>query len=211
VSQFNGFPESWNHSCSVDRSASKSSLTKRQLSHASTVRAGTDTRLRWAAGLALIGCIISAYLALFQYGALSRVFDPVFGGASSARVLNYDLLRPVNRAIGLTIHDGLVGSLAYALEGCLALVLARSTRNTPLTVVYAATVVLAGLTGFALVALQAFAVGHWCALCLLSAGISELILILSLGELCAAWTATKAFFGRAFVSRIPLRARRHVA
>jgi hypothetical protein len=54
-------------------------------------------------------------------------------------------------------------------------------------VAYAALVASMGVTGLALVAVQAFAVGHWCALCLLSAAISELVLALSAGRLYASW------------------------
>lgn len=128
--------------------------------------------------LGLVGCGISIYLALDQYGVVAAVWDPVFGDGSQ-RVLHDDLLAPVSQTIGLPIHDALLGAIAYAVEAVLALAMRRPRRSDALAVAYVALVAMLGVTGLTLVAVQAIAVGAWCMLCLASAGISAAIVFIS--------------------------------
>ncbi len=137
-----------------------------------------------SAALAGLGTLISTYLALYQYGFVVNVWDPLFGDGS-ARVLHAGLLDPLSRALGVPLHDAAVGAVGYAIEGVLAWKLGRAklTASRRLLPLYALLVVLLGLTSLLLVVLQATWIGAWCTLCLASALISAAVVLLSRQEL----------------------------
>src|SRR5690349_8771442 len=95
--------------------------------------------------LAALGLAIAGYLTLVQLGVLARVFDPLFGEASSRAVL--DLTHPV--------PDAAAGTVAYVAE--LVLLLSRRAR------ILLGLILLGGaVTSVALIAIQPTIVGHWC-------------------------------------------------
>ncbi len=130
-----------------------------------------------AASLALVGCTLSLYLAIYQYGVIAHVWEPLFGNGSVG-VLQSGLLDPLSRLLGFPIHDALLGAGAYGTE----MVLALLPRTRPLAIAYCVVVLAMGLTGLALVILQGALLHAWCTLCLVSAAISEAIVILSTRE-----------------------------
>ena len=95
--------------------------------------------------LAAAGLAVSAYLAAHQLGLVGRVWDPVFGAASSAAVLGSAL------SGALPAPDALLGAAAYAAEVVLAVaVLAGAGR--PAVLAYGALAAGMGLVGLGLVA-----------------------------------------------------------
>jgi uncharacterized membrane protein len=127
-------------------------------------------------GLALAGVAVAAYLTLVQTGVVDHPWDPVFGHGSDSV-----LRSKVSRA--LPFPDASLGLAAYLAEAVLALTDAgdRWTRRPVLPLAYdALSVGLAG-AAVALVLLQAFVVGSWCLLCLVSAALS--LAILAVGRL----------------------------
>jgi uncharacterized membrane protein len=114
--------------------------------------------------LALIGCGVASYLALFQVHVTSSVWDPLLGSASSEKVLTW--ARPV--------PDALLGALAYLLEALLTAVGGEHRWRTNPRLVLLFGVVLAGLaaTSLVLILIQLLLVQAACSLCLLSAAIS---------------------------------------
>ncbi len=74
--------------------------------------------------LAGVGTIISAYLALFQWGLVDSIWDPVFGDGSE-RVLTSELAHRIDRAIRMP--DAALGAWAYLSE--VAFTLIGSTRR----------------------------------------------------------------------------------
>jgi uncharacterized membrane protein len=114
--------------------------------------------------LALVGCGIATYLTLYQLRVTAGVWDPLFGSASSERVLTW--ARPV--------PDALLGAIAYVVEAALTVLGGPDRWRTHPRLVLLFGVVLAGLalTSLALILIQALLIHAACSLCLLSAAIS---------------------------------------
>ena len=117
--------------------------------------------------LSLVGLAVAVTLTLFQVDAIGGIWEPFFGDGSR-KVLTSSLSK------ALPVPDASLGAVAYAAEAVLeAIGGPRRALDRPWLVV-AAGVVAAGL-GFAalvLIATQAFVVGAFCTLCLVSAAIS---------------------------------------
>ena len=125
--------------------------------------------------LAGVGFVISSYLALYEWGLIATVWDPVFGD-STARVLESDVSHRLYGWFG--VPDAALGAVAYLGDAVLGL--AGSTRRWQyrpwMVILFGIDVIPLGAVSAILVLLQATIVGYWCFLCLVSAAIS-LILI----------------------------------
>ena len=132
-----------------------------------------------AVGLAAIGLAVSVYLAAYQTHLLAAVWDPVFGSASSERVLRSALSR------ALPVPDALLGGLAYAGEVAIGLWVLRGAARLVL-LAYAALAGGMALVSVGLVAMQLLVVHHLCLLCLVSAVVSWAVAALVLPEGLAA-------------------------
>src|SRR5947209_6504497 len=130
-------------------------------------------RLRIAA-LAAIGLAIASALTLYQVGALSSVWDPVFGAASSRTVL--DLTSP--------LPDAAAGVLAYGAELVVTFIGGPDRwRTMPWTcLAFGALIVTGGIVSVALILVQWLVADAWCLLCLTSAAISFALLALRRAE-----------------------------
>jgi len=117
--------------------------------------------------LALTGCAIAVYLALYQVGVAASIWDPVFGLGSEVVVGS-----PLSRA--LPVPDALVGALAYGLDAVLGgLGGEERWRSAPWLVVLHGLVLLGlVLAGIVLVLAQALVLRTGCLLCLCSAAVS---------------------------------------
>jgi uncharacterized membrane protein len=117
---------------------------------------------------AAAGLAISVYLAAYQLGAIAAPWDPVFGPASSARVLHSALSR------ALPLPDAALGAIAYAVELAADLAGGGERWRTHPWLVLAFGAVVAGLAtvGASLVVVQAAVVRAGCTLCLCSALLS---------------------------------------
>jgi uncharacterized membrane protein len=138
------------------------------------------------AALALAGCAISSYLALYQYHVLGSVWDPFFDGGST-KVLTSSLSR------ALPVRDGAIGAAAYAVEAALELSGRTDRWRTQSWLVLLLGLVAAGVaaTGIGLVVSQPLIAHGFCTLCLASAGISIAVALLVSGEVRAAWRAVR--------------------
>jgi uncharacterized membrane protein len=137
------------------------------------------TRRAAALALAAAGLAASGDLAAYQLELVAKVWDPLFGPASSARVLHSALSR------ALPVPDALLGALAYAAELAAGLVAWRWPRR-PVLLAYGAIAALLALSSVGLVAIQALVVRHFCLLCLASAAISWAVAALVVPESLAA-------------------------
>ena len=63
----------------------------------------------WLVGVAVLGFVVSSYLALYQYGLLEDVWEPFFG-RDSEKVLHSFL------STLLPVPDAAFGAAAYALD-----------------------------------------------------------------------------------------------
>ncbi|HEX9051431.1 MAG TPA: vitamin K epoxide reductase family protein [Anaeromyxobacter sp.] len=138
-----------------------------------------------AAGLAL-----SVYLAAYQLGAVAAPWDPLFGPASSARVLHSALSR------ALPLPDAAAGAIGYAAELAADLAGGRDRWRTHpwLVLAFGAIVAALALVGATLVVVQAAIVRAGCTLCLCSAllSIGVAIAVAAGGEVQAAFRVARA-------------------
>jgi len=126
-------------------------------------------------GLALVGLVVSAYLAAYQLGLIGRVWDPVFGSDASRAVLH----SVVDRV--LPVPDALLGAGAYAAEVALGLAVLVTARRL-VRVAYGLLALGMAAVSLGLVLLQALVVRHACSLCLVSAVVSWLVATLVVPE-----------------------------
>jgi uncharacterized membrane protein len=133
------------------------------------------------AALAFVAFAIATYLALYQWRFLDSVWDPVFG-EQSARVLDSDVSEQIRR--WTVIPDGALGAIAYLSDVIFAL--AGSVRRWQyrpwLVVVFGLDIIPIGGVSAILVFMQAFVVGSYCFLCLVTAAISLLLIWLAYDE-----------------------------
>lgn len=141
-----------------------------------------------AVGLAALGFGISVYLAAYQADLLEAVWDPLFGPASSERVLRSALSR------ALPVPDALLGASAYAAEVALGLAVLRSGAGDAL-LAYAGLASLMAASSAGLVAVQWLLVHHYCLLCLASAAVSWTVAALVVPEGLAALAGRRRWRG----------------
>ena len=136
-------------------------------------------RLSFAAR-AFVGLCIATYLALYQVGVFSNVWEPFFG-SGSREVLTSAFSR------SLPVPDASLGALAYLTELVLSFIGGRDRwRTLPWTTIVLGFVVSFGaVVSILLMIVQPVVVGTWCTLCLASAVISVLMIGPAMDELLA--------------------------
>ena len=141
---------------------------------------GWSQRLAVAA-LALLAFLIAAYLALYQWRFIDTVWDPVFGD-QSMHVLDSDVSETMRGWI--RIPDGALGAIAYLSDVIFALAgSARRWQYRPwLVMLFGLDIIPIGGVSAILVFMQAFVVGSYCFLCLVTAAISLLLIFLAYDE-----------------------------
>jgi len=138
---------------------------------------------RWimiATGFA--GFVVSRYLAMFQLGYISHVWDPFFGFAEGTKqVLNSKMSHM------WPISDAGLGTVSYTFEFLMGYMGSPSRwRTMPWMVAFFGILVIPlGLTHILLVISQPMVVHHWCALCLLAAAIMLPMIPLEVDEVVA--------------------------
>jgi hypothetical protein len=135
-------------------------------------------------GLALLGFGIATYLALYQWRVIDSVWDPYFGDQSMA-VLDSEVSHQMRR--WLLIPDAALGAVAYLGDAIYGI--AGTTRRWQyrpwMVVLFGLDVIPLGAVGAVLVLLQAAVVGAFCTLCIASAVISLIMLVLAVDEVWA--------------------------
>lgn len=117
--------------------------------------------------VAMVGFCIATYLALFQYGVVSTVWEPFFGDGS-ATVLESKLSHV------LPVSDAVLGAASYLADAVAgALFGIRRWRTHPwIVIVFGIAVGPLGVISVLLVIAQPVLYGAFCTLCLVSAVIS---------------------------------------
>jgi uncharacterized membrane protein len=134
----------------------------------------------WLVAVALVGFAVSGYLALYQLGYFSEVWEPFFGNGS-ADVLHSALSRV------LPIPDAALGAAAYLADGVTGLIGARDRwRSMPwMVILFGLAVGPLGLVSIVLVIAQPVWLHAWCTLCLVSALISLVMIGPAMDEVLA--------------------------
>jgi uncharacterized membrane protein len=145
-----------------------------------------------AAALAMTGCGIATYLALYQLGIVAHVWEPFFGDGSRV------ILKESAVTHLLPVPDAALGAGAYLLEAVAECVGGRQRWRTWPAAVFATGAVAAGLglAAVVLVACQAFWFQAYCTLCLASAACSLVLGVFVAPELGAAVGRHKNFSRR---------------
>lgn len=134
--------------------------------------------------IALGGFAISVYLALYQWDLIGGVWDPLFGDGSQ-RVLDSHASERMRRWI--RIPDAALGAIGYLSEAVFGL--AGSTRRWQyrpwLVLLFGFDVIPLGVVSVVLVVMQGLVVKAWCTLCLVTAVISLVLVVLAYDEVWA--------------------------
>lgn len=130
--------------------------------------------------LGLFGFFLARYMAGYQLGYLSSVWDPFFG-----RGTEIILKSEVSRA--WPISDAGLGAVVYLIEALSgAMGDARRWRMMPwMVAIFGFAVIPLGVVSIALVIMQPLVIGQWCTLCLIAAGAMLVMIALSLDEVVA--------------------------
>lgn len=133
---------------------------------------------------ATIAVIIATYMGLYQLRIIHSAWDPIFG-SGTMQVLDSAVSHDITRMV--RVPDAILGVIAYL--GDIIFALAGSTQrwyDRPwLVFIFAIDVILLGVVSAILVSLQGFSVGSWCFLCLCSATISLILVVLAIDEVRA--------------------------
>lgn len=130
--------------------------------------------------LALIGFLVSRYLAAFQLGHIDAVWDPFFGQGTERIITS-----SVSEA--WPIPDAGVGAVTYLIEALTGLVGDRRRWRTMPWLVLAFGLMIVPLGGVSIffIMIQPVLLGDWCTICLATAAISVIMIPYSLDELLA--------------------------
>lgn len=134
----------------------------------------------WLVLVAGIGFAISGYLALYQWNVLHTVWEPFFGNGSE-KVLHSFLSRI------FPLPDAAVGALAYLLDAVTGAIggTARWRTMPWMVVLFGLAVGPLGIVSVLLVISQPIVIEAWCTLCLVSAGISLVMIGPAMDEVLA--------------------------
>ncbi len=134
----------------------------------------------WLIMVAVVGGVISGYLAWYQWGAVPSVWEPWFGSGSE-RVLHSELSRL------LPIPDAALGTLAFGLDAVTGAIGGTKRWKTMpwMVVLFGLAVGPLGLVSVLLVIAQAVWLQAWCTLCLMSAVISIMMIGPAMDEVLA--------------------------
>jgi uncharacterized membrane protein len=131
-------------------------------------------------GLAVIGFVMAAYLALYQFRVLPTVWEPLFGEGSVV-ILN----SPVSRA--LPVSDAALGALGYVADAVAGIIgSTRRWKTMPwLVILFGIFVGPLGGISVLLVILQPVLYDSWCTICLATAVISVVMIGPAMDEVLA--------------------------
>jgi hypothetical protein len=136
--------------------------------------------------LAVIGLLVSRYLAAYQLGHVPGVWDPFFAGSPDGRNGTEEIITSeVSRA--WPVSDAAVGGLTYALEILTGIVGSqRRWRTMPwLVLLFGLMIVPLGVVSITFIVIQPIVIGTWCTLCLVAAAAMLIQIPYSLDELLA--------------------------
>lgn len=132
--------------------------------------------------VAMIAVVIAIYMGLYQWRLIDHVWDPVFG-EQSQKVLDSDVSHTMRK--WFRMPDSIMGALAYLGDVIFAFAgSSRRWQDRPwLVILFGIDVIPLGIVSAVLVFMQGTVVGSWCFLCLVTAVISLLLVILAYDEI----------------------------
>jgi nucleoside-diphosphate-sugar epimerase/uncharacterized membrane protein len=137
-------------------------------------------------GLAVIGLLISRYLAAYQLEHVQSVWEPFFAGSPDPKNGTEEIITSeVSRA--WPVPDAAVGALTYALEILTGIIgSTRRWRTMPwLVLLFGLMIVPLGVVSITFIVIQPIVIGTWCTLCLIAAAAMLIQIPYSLDEMLA--------------------------
>lgn len=135
--------------------------------------------------LAILGLIMSRYMAAYQLGHVDAVWEPFFSGTGGQNGTESIITSDVSEA--WPVPDAGLGAMVYVLEIITGLVGGRNRwRTMPWVVVaFGIMIVPLGVVSITFIIIQPIVIGTWCTLCLIGAAAMLLQIPYSLDELLA--------------------------
>jgi hypothetical protein len=134
--------------------------------------------------LAGVAFLIAAYLALYQWRLIDDVWDPIFG-AQTRLVLDSETSESMRK--WMRMPDAALGAIAYLGDALFGL--AGSTRRWQyrpwMVILFGIDVIPLGIVSAVLVVIQGVVIGAWCFLCLVTAVISLVLVLVAYDEVWA--------------------------
>lgn len=152
--------------------------------------------------LALLGFILSRYMAAYQLGHIDSVWEPFFAGSGAGALNGTEQIITSDVSEAWPVPDAGLGGMVYALEILLGLVgSTRRWRTMPWVVAtFGLLIVPLGVVSITFVIIQPILIGPLCTLCLIGALAMLLQIAYSLNEL----VATGEFLHRRWRSGVPV-------
>lgn len=133
------------------------------------------------AALAFVAFLLAAWMGAYQWKLVGSVWDPIFG-EQTLNVLDSGPSERMKTWFG--IPDGVLGAIAYL--GDVIFAMAGSTRRWQfrpwLVIVFGIDVIPLGGVSAILVLIQAFVLGKYCFLCIVTAVISLILIYFAYDE-----------------------------
>jgi nucleoside-diphosphate-sugar epimerase len=136
--------------------------------------------------LALVGLLISRYLAAYQLGHIDTIWEPFFEGGPDPKNGTEEIITSsVSQA--WPVPDAGLGALTYALEILTGIIGSRRRwRTMPwLVLVFGIMIVPLGAVSIFFIIIQPIWIGTWCTLCLIAAAAMLVQIPYSLDEIVA--------------------------
>lgn len=135
--------------------------------------------------LAVIGLVVSRYMAAYQLGHAESVWEPFFDVPGEKNGTEHIITSPVSEA--WPVPDAGLGAFVYLLEIIAGLMGSRERwRTMPWVVVaFGIMIVPLGVVSITFIVIQPIVIGTWCTLCLIGAAAMLLQIPYSLDELVA--------------------------
>lgn len=131
--------------------------------------------------LAMVAFLIATYMGLYQWRLIDSAWDPVFG-PQTQQVLDSQVSETMR--FWFLVPDAVFGALAYLGDAIFGL--AGSTRRWQyrpwLVILFGIDVIPLGVVSAILVVMQGLVVQSWCFLCLITAGISLILVYMAYDE-----------------------------
>jgi nucleoside-diphosphate-sugar epimerase/uncharacterized membrane protein len=138
-------------------------------------------------GLAVLGLLISRYMAAFQLGHINNAWDPFFGDGT-VRIITSDVSEV------WPVADAGLGAAVYALEIVTGIIGGKQRwRTMPwLVLFFGVLIVPLGAVSIFFIIIQPIVIGTWCTLCLIAALAMLLQIPYSFDEILATLQFLKA-------------------
>jgi nucleoside-diphosphate-sugar epimerase len=138
-------------------------------------------------GLALIGLYVSRYLAAYQLGHISGVWEPFFVGSIADPKNGTEEIITSSVSTAWPVSDAAVGAYTYLLEILTGMIGSRTRwRTMPwLVLVFGLMIAPLGITSIVFIVIQPIVIGTWSTLALIAAAAVLIQIPYSLDELLA--------------------------